>query len=254
MSRILRHVEPLLLDLRYGARMIVRNPGFTAVAVLSLALGIGATTAIYSVLRAVALRPLPYRDADRLAMLWTNDPKHDVHEEGVSYPNFLDWREQSRSFEDMAICSRPLQFTLFGVDESERLSGVLVSQNFFHFLGVAPALGRAPSVEEFDRGEAVVLLSHGLWQRRFGASPAAVGSTVVLDGRPYRAIGVMPRDFRFPDRKTDLWQPLTAFDRWSRIASSRYGDWGRVLARLRPGISFTQAQVEMDTIGRRLAG
>jgi putative ABC transport system permease protein len=248
-----RWLEEAWFDLRYGLRTLARNPGFAAVAIVSLGLGIGATTAIYSVLRAVALRPLPYRDAGRLAMLWTDDPKHDVHEEGVSYPNFLDWREQSRAFEDMAICSRPLQFTLFGADESERLSGVLVSQNFFDFLGVAPALGRAPSLEEFERGETVVLLSHGLWQRRFGASPAAVGSRVVLDGRPYRVIGVMPRNFRFPDIQTDLWQPLTAFDRWSRIASSRYGDWGRVLARLRPGLSFAQAQIEMDTIGRRLA-
>jgi putative ABC transport system permease protein len=240
-------------DLRYGYRMLRRNPGFTGLAVVSLAMAIGATTAIFSVVHGVLFRPLPYRDAARLAMLWTDDPKHNIREEGVSYPNFLDWRAQSRSFEDMAICSRRFSFTLFVTDESERIEGALVSANLFRLLGVAPALGRDFSADEFVRGEPVLLISHGLWRRRFGASPDAIGRSVILDGTPYRVAGVMPANFRFPDRETDVWEPLTAFPRWRRIEPNRYNDFGRVVGRLQPSVTFAQAQTEMDAIGRRLA-
>jgi putative ABC transport system permease protein len=246
-------MQTLWQDLCYGLRMLRRNPGFTIVAVISLALDIGATTAIFSVLHGVVLRPLPYRDPARLAMLWSDDPKHNVREEGVSYPNFLDWRAQSRSFEDLAVCSRRLSFTLFGTDESERIAGALVSANLFGLLGVAPALGRDFSTEEFVRGEPVLLISYRLWRRRFGASPDAIGRTVILDGGVFRIVGVMPADFGFPDPETDVWEPVTAFPRWRRIEPNRYNDFGQVVGRLRPNVNLAQAQAEMDAIGRRLA-
>ncbi len=240
-------------DLKFAFRQLLKNPGFTVVAVLTLALGIGANTAIFSVVRGVLFRPLLYQDPDRLAMLWTDDSRHNIREEGVSYPNFLDWRGQSRSFEDMALCSRRLFFTLFGTDESQRIDGSLVSANLFRLLGVAPALGRDFLPDEFERGDPVLLISQGLWRRRFGASPDAIGSTVVLDGRPYRVVGVMPVNFRFPDPETDVWQPLTAFPRWRSIEANRYNDFGRVVGRLGPNITIAQAQAEMNAIGRRLA-
>src|SRR5437667_9381543 len=124
-------MQTLLQDLRYGIRMLLKNVGFTAVVVVTLALGIGANTAIFSVIDAVLLRPLPYQDPDRLAVLWTDDPKHNIHEEGTSYPNFLDWKAQTRFFEDMAYCSRSDPVTLLGSEEPERINGAAVSANFF---------------------------------------------------------------------------------------------------------------------------
>src|SRR5574341_410050 len=174
-------MQTLLQDLRYGARMLLKKPSFSLIAVLTLALGIGANTAMFSVVNAVMLRPLPFHEADRLAILWTDDPKRGLHEQVTSYTTFTDWRGQSQSFADMAIFSgNPL--TLTGGEEPERVKGEFVSANLFPLLGVQPALGRTFSQEDEQRGERVVVLSHGLWQRRFSGSPEAIGKTLTIDG------------------------------------------------------------------------
>lgn len=240
-------------DLRYGLRMLIKAPGFTFVAVLTLALGIGANTAIFTLVKAVLLRPLPYRDSGRLAMLWTDDPKHGIHEEGTSYPDYQDWRSQSRVFSDMAICSRGNPVVITGGDESERVAGDLVSANLFPLLGVAPMLGRTFTPEDEANRARVVVLSHSLWQRRFGASYAAVGKTLEIDGRPSQIIGVMPADFYFPTKDTQLWEPVTSAPYWNLVYSHRFYDTWRVIGRLNPYATIDQAQAEMTAIGQRLA-
>jgi putative ABC transport system permease protein len=248
-----RMEDEMFQDLRFSLRMLLKNPGFTLVAMLTLAVGIGANTAIFSVVNAVALRPLPYQDPDRLAMLWTDDPKHDIHEEGVSYPNFLDWRSQNKLFTDMAICSRGNPVVLTGGDEPERVMGDLVSANLFPLLGVRPALGRAFSPDEELRRARVVVISHGLWRRRFGASPDAIGKTMDIDGRTSQVIGVMPPDFYFPTKDTQLWEPVTTASYWEFVHAERFNDTWRVVGRLKPRATFDQAQAEMNAIGQRLA-
>ncbi|HEU0173402.1 MAG TPA: ABC transporter permease [Blastocatellia bacterium] len=245
--------DEMFQDLRYGARMLLKTPGFTFVAVLTLALGIGANTAIFSLVKAVSLRPLPYQDPGRLAMLWTDDPKHDIHEEGVSYLNFLDWRSQSQLFTDMAICSRGNPVVLTGGDEPERVMGDLVSANLFPLLGVRTALGRSFSSDEELRRMRVVVISHGLWLRRFGASPDAIGKTLEIDGQTSQVIGVMPADFYFPTKDTQLWEPVTAARYWEGSHAERFSDSWRVVGRLKPYETFDRAQAEMNAIGQRLA-
>jgi putative ABC transport system permease protein len=250
-------METFWQDLRYGLRMLAKNPGFTLVAVLTLTLGIGANTAIFSVVNAVILRPLPYYDPGRLAMLWTDDPKHDLHEVGTSYPTFLDWRSQSQAFAEMAIFKDD-QLVLTSKDETERILGALVSANFFPLMGVKPALGRAFSADEEERGERVVVLSHKLWQRRFGGSPDAIGKTVeLISGKGGRnqaqIIGVMPASFDFPNKETQLWEPTTMYWRWQRESADRSFSTWRVIGRLKPKATWQEAQAEMTALGQRLA-
>jgi putative ABC transport system permease protein len=245
--------DEMFQDLRYGVRMLFKNPGFTFVAVLTLALGIGANTAIFSLVKAVLLRPLPYHDPDRLAMLWTDDPKRNIHEEGTSYPNFQDWRSQNQLFTDMAICSRGIPAFLTGGDEPERVMRDYVSANIFPLLGVTPALGRTISPDDEQRGARVVVLSHGLWQRRFGGSPDAISKTLEIDGQTSQVIGVMPANFYFPTKDTQLWEPVTAGGFWELVHAERFLDTWRVVGRLKPQATFDQAQAEMNAIGQRLA-
>jgi hypothetical protein len=157
--RRVSYIDGVANDLRYASRTLRRSPSFTATAIMTLALGIAANTAMFSVVNAVILRPLPYQDPDRLAMLWTNDPKRDIREEGTSYPTFLDWRSQSRAFADMAICSRGNPVTLTGGNEPERVMGEAVSANLFPLLGVTPILGRTFSDDEEQQRERVVVLT-----------------------------------------------------------------------------------------------
>jgi predicted permease len=240
-----------LQDLRYAFRLLRRKPGFTATAVLTLALGIGANTAVFSVINGVLLRPLPYAEPERLAMLWTDDPRHGLHEEGTSYPNFEDWKSQSRAFDDMAV-GTDYTVSLTGADEPERVRAVAVSANLFTLLGRRPVLGRDFSPADAERRERVVVLSYGLWQRRFGASSDVAGKTVEIDGRSSQVIGVMPRDFFFPNGEAQLWEPVTSFSRWDRVRAKRYSDWWHVVGRLRPGATFDEARAEMNAVGRRL--
>jgi predicted permease len=244
--------DNLQRDLRQAIRQMGRAPGFSAVVILTLALGIGANTAIFSLINAVLLRPLPYRDPGRLAMLWNEDPVHNDHEGRVSLLNFGDWKKRSHSFEDMTVfCG---QTFLLGSDgPPERLRSARVPANFFPLLGVEPMHGRVFSTEEEKRGERVVVLSYGLWQRRFGSSAQAVGSDLVMDGRKSRIIGVMPQQFQFPFADTQAWEPLTTHPYWARDRSSprTSGVW-YVLGRIKPNVTWAQAQAEMNTIAHRL--
>jgi predicted permease len=255
-------MDSLLKDIRYAIRSLLKHPAFTAMALITLALGIGANTAIFSVFYAVLLRPLPYKDPSRLVMLWTDDTKRDLHEEGTSPLTVADWRSQSQSFTEMAVFSRNNPVTLMGGEELERVDGQFVTANLFPMLGVIPALGRTFTVEDEQLGEQVVILSYAFWQRRFGGSAKVIGRTLQLDGdmtaqkknpRTVRVIGVMPADFYFSTKETQLWEPVTTYWRWDKENTVRsYGDW-RVIGRLKPGTTLRKAQGEMTGIGQRLA-
>jgi putative ABC transport system permease protein len=251
-------MEILWQDLRYGARMLARNPGFTAVAVLTLALGIGANTAIFSVVNAVLLRPFPYNDPSRVAVVWETQLQQGLPYMYAAPPNYADWREQNQVFEEMAAFS-PEGFFLAQEDEPVRVRGAEVSASLFRVLGVSPFVGRAFSPEEDQPGRGqVVLLSHGLWQSRFGAGPAVIGQAITLNQQSYTVLGIMPPDFAFPPpidlegsapyQRTDLWVPL-AMD---LEGGQRGAHYMTVIARLKPGVSLQRAEAEMNVIARRL--
>ena len=228
--------------------MMVKNPGFAIVAILTLALGIGADTAIFSVVNAVLLRPLPYRDASRLLIIRESNAR--VGEVSVSYPDFLDWRQQSRSFAAM-VAVHNVGFNLSGVDKPESISGYGVSPEFLSMLGVQPILGRDFLPAEENAGtEPVVLLSYELWQSHLGADPNVLGRSLTLDGRSFTIVGVLPRSFRFLD-KTDVLTPMGVFAKDLMDRGDR-GDMD-VVARLQPGVTIDQARAEMNGIAARLA-
>lgn len=253
----------MLNDVRYGLRLLFAQRGFTGVVILTLALGIGANTAIFSVVNAVVLRPLPFREPDRLAMLWTDDVARGIHEGFTSYLTMTDWRSRSQLFSDMAIFTdNPL--TLTGFYEPERVKGEFVSANLFPLLGIEPFLGQTFSADQEEQREQVVVLSYGLWQRRYGGASDVVGKSLEIDGdqnsykggpRAARIIGVMPAGFYFPDKETQLWEPATVYWRWKRESVERFlGDarrWG-VAGRLKTGATIRDAQVEMTSIGQRM--
>ena len=244
-------IETLGQDVHYGLRVLRKNPGFTVVAILTLALAIGATTAIFSVLYAVLLRPLPYRDAGRLIVLNETTPK--VGTVSVSYPNFLDWRAASRTFAQMAAV-RQVGINLAGVSQPERISGDAVSPAFLSMLGVRPFLGRDFYAAEENAGTApVLLLSYELWQSHLGADMNAVGKTITLDGRSFTIVGVLPSNFRAID-KTDVIVPIGVWATNNPDAKER-GERGDmdVVGRLAPGITFAQARAEMQGVAARLA-
>jgi predicted permease len=239
-------LENIVHDLRYGARQLRKNPGFTAVAVLTLALGIGANTAIFSVVHAVLLKPLAYQEPERLVtiLLEGRNP--------VSPADFLDWRAQSRSFTGMAAA----EFwggTLTGGDRPESVRALRVGEGMFQLLGVPPLIGRTFQSDDFQAGrDHVVVLSHRLWQRRFGGNPSIVGQLLVLSGESYLVVGVMPPQFQFAPfwaTKSEFWAPLDLTAR----ATQRDSHSLRVFARLKPGVPRAQAQAEMNAIWRRLA-
>jgi putative ABC transport system permease protein len=236
-------------DLRYGLRMLLKNPGFTLVAIIALALGIGANTAIFSVVNTVLLRPLPYKDPDRLAMVWEENSKQGFPRDTPATANYIDWRDQNHVFESMAAMNE-VSFNLTGTGEPERIDGRFVSASLFQLLGVDPQFGRAFRPEE-DRPGAnhVVILSNGLWQRRFGSDPAIIGRTINLDAESFTVVGVMPRNFQFPSRRDQFWVPI-AFD--AKQAGNRESHYLEVIARIKPGITLQQARAEMTTIATRL--
>jgi putative ABC transport system permease protein len=244
-----RTLEILWQDVRYGARMLVRQPGFTLAAVIVIALGIGANTAIFSVANTVLLRPLPYQNPDELVMVWETAPKLGFPHNNVAPANFIDWREQNRVFAQIAAFGDN-SVSLTGRGEPERIEGERVSTSLFPLLGVPPALGRVFTAED-DRSEAprVIVLSHSLWQRRFGGAPSIIGQSLTLNYHPYTVIGVMPAHFRFPSREQEFWLPI-AFE--PEEAAGRGDHYLNVVARLRPGVTRQQAQAEMDSIAARL--
>ncbi|HUP41921.1 MAG TPA: ADOP family duplicated permease, partial [Thermoanaerobaculia bacterium] len=242
-------MDQLARDLGFAARSFRRSPGLTLTALLALGLGVGATAAIYSVVDAVLLEPLAYPEPDELVLLIDSNPEAGFPRFAASPPNFADWREQSESFEQMAAFSRAnLALDAPGVDP-ERLSGAAVSTGFFEALGVEPALGRIFRPEEDRPGaEAVAVLGHGLWQRRFGGRPEIVGETVSLNAVPRRIVGVMPEGLSFPS-EVEAWIPLAlAID-----PNQRGAHYLGVLARLRGGVALDAAQAEMSGIAARLA-
>ena len=241
----LPRLQGLAEDLRSSLRLIRRSPGFTALAVIALGLGIGANTAIFSVIDAVLLRPLPYDHPERLAVVLHHgtDP--------VSAANLLDWRREATSFSGLA-AAEIWAVNLTGAEPPERVSGLRVTADLFGLLGVRPALGRLFRPDEDQPGrEHEVILAHDLWVRRFGAASDVVGRTVHLDGVPYTVVGVMASDFRFPPfwaTGTELWAPLPLAPR----ATDRDGNSLRAFARLAPGVSLDRAQAEITAITRRL--
>jgi putative ABC transport system permease protein len=253
-ARGVHMMENLFQDIRYGLRMLRKSPGFTVVALLTLALGIGANTAIFSVVYGVLLRPLPYQDPAGLIVLHETTPKVGIV--SVSYPNFLDWRAQSRMFSKLAAVES-VAFNLAGVDpagadQPENISGAVVSSDFLSMLGVRPILGRNFDTAQDQAGTAsVVLLSYQLWQSHFAGAPNVLGRTVALNGRGFTIIGVLPPDFRWIE-KTDVLEPIGL--RANDPDFNERGDRGDmvVLGRLAPGVSFAQARAEMEGIAARL--
>ncbi|HEX6045964.1 MAG TPA: ABC transporter permease [Pyrinomonadaceae bacterium] len=240
----------LIQDLRYAARMQRKNPGFTIVAIIALALGIGANTAIFSVVNTVLLRALPYKDPDRLVMVWEDATKQGYPRDTPAAANFVDWRSQNTVFEGMAAIIDE-SFNLTGAGDPERLEGRRVSANLFSLLGVEPQIGRTFTNEEDQPGSnKVAVLSYGLWQRRFGGDNSIVGKSLSLNGETYTVVGVMPASFQFPTSDDALWAPI-AFTQ--EDAANRNRHYLQVVARMKPGISLEQAQTEMSTIAARLA-
>jgi len=240
-------LENLVRDLLFGARMLRRNPGFTAVAVLTLGLGIGANTAIFSVVNAVLLRPLPYPRSGDLVLVWATDAERGATEDVATYPDFDDWRARSRGFERLAAFTTR-GMTLSGGDQAEQVEAVQATPGFFETLGVSPALGRTFRPEEDEEGAPrVAVLSHGAWKRVFGGRPDALGKTIHANDKAWTVVGVMPPDFKFsPGEPEQIYTPLV------RDPSRGHG-FLRVVGRLRPGTSRAAAQAEMDVLTSALA-
>src|SRR2546423_1524163 len=242
----------VLQDARYALRMLGKNPAFTSIAIIALALGIGANSAIFSVVNAVLLRPLPFKHPEQLVMVWENAAHLGFPRNTPSPANFLDWQKQAQSFAGMAAMAER-SFNLTGVGEPERLEGRRVSANLFDLLGVPPLLGRAFVPADDNPGSHVLLLSCSLWQRRFGSDQSVIGRAITLNGKSYTVVGVMPPLVQLPgyeNRHDQLWVPI-AFP--PDEAAQRGNHFLEVIARTKPGITLKQAQAEMETISARLA-
>ncbi|HKN76256.1 MAG TPA: ABC transporter permease [Candidatus Acidoferrum sp.] len=245
-------LEQLLEDIRFGLRLLRKNPGFTATAILTLALGIGANAAVFSVVYAVLLRPLPYKDPSGLIVLHETTPR--VGDVSVSFQNFIDWRAASHTFAQMTAV-QSVDFNLAGVTQPENISGDAVSPNFLSMIGVRPILGRDFDASEEKAGTApVLLLSYSLWQSHLGGDPNAVGKTITLDGRSFTIVGVLPPNYRSLDT-TDVMLPIGVWATNNSDAIKERGDRGDmvVIGRLAPGVAFGQARAEMEGIAARLA-
>jgi putative ABC transport system permease protein len=239
-------LETLRQDLRYGARMLLKNPGFTLVAVLTLSLGIGANTAIFSVVNAVLLRPLPFAEPERLVWLWDTQPQ--LPTAPASLPDFLDWKSQNQSFEHLAAFESGSMFLDTGDGMRDTPVGLVTPETFALFR-VSPILGRTFTDEETLPGRfRVAVLSHAMWQGRFGSDPNVLGRTIDVSGAPYTIIGVMPEGFSFPDR-AELWRPLPI----DPHKLDRGPHYLRVVGRLKPAVTLAQAQAEMSALAARLA-
>ena len=241
----------LIQDVRYGARALWKSPGFTAVALIALALGIGANTAIFSVVHAVLLRSLPYRDSDRLVVLWEHNRKGTRAHNVISSMNFLEWQTQAKSFEQMA-AFYDARFNLTGAGEPLAAQAQVATDNLFTVLGADALLGRTFTAQDGEPGhDDVAVLSYGFWQRQFGGARDVVGKTIALDGQNVQIIGVMPADFKWfvkensrSGKPAELWVPTKFQPRRGRYLSA--------VGRLKPGVTLQQAQAEMDAIATRL--
>ena len=245
-----RWLDDFAGDLRHAARTLARRPGFTLAAVLTLALGIGGTTAIFSLLRAVILEPLPYADPSRLVMLWEDGSRDGLPSDINPTPsNYVAWKAQTAAFDGMAAWDLG-STSLTGAGEPVRLQGFRVTHDLFDVLGVRPALGRGFAADEDRAGGArVAILGHGLWQSRFGGSAAIVGRSILLDDVPHTIVGVMPAGFDYPARGTEIWTPMALT---TEQLAHRTAYVLNVVARLRAGASLEQARDEMAAIALRL--
>jgi predicted permease len=241
-------------DLRIALRQLAKRPGFAVVAIVTLALGIGATTTIFSVVDHLMLRDLPFPDADRVVTLWQTNAREGVEREDVAPGNYFDWKERSGAFAAMGAVE-PYSFDLTGDDRPEVVLANYVTDGFFEALGVQPIAGRLLQADDFrDNSAAVAVMGWGLWQRRFGGDPALVGRTVVLDGHPATVVGILPRDLDlglgYSYARRDLWVPRR-LQGWER--NLRTSAWWTVVARLTPGATLASAQVDMDRVAGILA-
>lgn len=239
-------LESLRQDVQYGFRMLFKRPGFTAVVVLTLGFGIGANTAIFSVVNAVLLRPLPYQEPDRLVHVLRTQPP--IMSGPISRPDFFEWQAQQKVFQGIAAYS-PTTFNLTGRDEAERISGTRVSESFFSLFGIFPAQGQFFSATDNQAGGGrLAVISYGLWQRRFGADPKLIGKTISLNSDAYTVVGVAPPSFTFPAR-SDVWIPaLLAEGR-----TDRGSNYLKIIARLKDGVSLDQARAQMNQVASVLA-
>jgi putative ABC transport system permease protein len=238
-------LEDLWRDMRHALRTLRKSPAFTTAAAATLALAIGANTAMFSVLSAVLLRPLPYRSPEHLAMLWTEDPTQNIREGRSALWDVEQWQGRSRSFADMATFDS-VSTTLTGADGAEQIVGASISPTLLPLLGVRPVRGRNFTSEEAEQRKRLVLIGHRFWRARFGGSNDAIGATVVVNGLPSQIIGILPADFRIATLDADVWEPHAT------RPSMRGPDTWFVVGRLRPGVTFDQAQAEMSAIALRL--
>ncbi len=242
-------VEATAQDLRYAVRALRKSPGFTLTAVTVLALAIGANTAMFSVLNAVLLRPLPYPSPNELVMLWSEIPGQGARERSA-YWNIEQWRSQSGSFAEMAFLDG-VTATLRSSDVEERISAVRTTPNLFRLLGVQPLHGRVFTPEEAGQRQRVALISHRFWQARFGGSLDALGADINLNGAASQVVGILPAEFKFDD-DADVWEPHTLYPNWEDLRTLRGSGFWTVIGRLRPDVTLEQAQAEMGAIARRL--
>ena len=248
-------LDQLRQDLAYTMRAALRSPGFTAVVILTLALGVGATTAIFSVVRGVLLRELPFGSPDRLVRIWAANPTRNDLRASLSVPDFDDWRRLGTAFDRMAAYSTvPTGLALLDGGEPVRLKTAFVSADFFATLGVGALVGRTTlPAEHVDGRDRVVVLSHRLWRTRYGSARDIVGQTVRMNDEPFTVVGVMPAEIRFPDRDTEIWVPMTVVPP-SGIPRVRGNRWLQVVGRLAPGVTLERARADMGVVAGRLAG
>ena len=243
-------MQTLWQDVRYALRMLRKSPGFTAVAVLTLALGIGANTALFTVVNGVLLNPLAYPHSGQLVAIYENTPS--FNHAPIAYPNFLDWQRDTQTFSSMAIY-RNEDYNFTGTGQGERLSGCMISAGFFSTLGVKPILGRAFRADDDEVGAApVVILGGGFWKRRFGSSPGILGKPVVLNGASYTVVGVIPASFAFYGEDRDVYTPIGQWNDPS-FRDRRIDMSAHAVGRLKPGVTLAQAKADMDSIARNLA-
>src|SRR5215831_4188799 len=247
-------MEGLFQDVRYALRSLRKQPGFSLIVIFTMALGIGANTAIFSVVDAVLLAPLPYRDPNKLVVLWAKNEKENLTQQPVSYPNIVDLKQANDVFERLSVVRGEL-FSLTDRDEPERVTGVRVSTNILPLLGVTPALGRNFLPEEKQPAKAAVaLVSHALWQRRYAADPGLLGQAIIIDGKSHTVIGILPAWLKQPGMTLvnlsdpDVWIPVVP------AASEQNRNFAnmRIVARLKLGATLARAQAEVDTLGARL--
>jgi putative ABC transport system permease protein len=252
-------MENLLQDLRYGVRMFLNRPAFAAVIIITLALGIGANTSIFCIVHSLLIRPLPFKEPDRLVMIWESNLSKGVSQDLVAFANLADWRDQTQVFEEVSDFDST-NFVLAGGDEAERIPGCHISSNLFRVLGVSPRVGRDFNAEDEQPGhEDIILVSHELWQRRFGADPNLIGKPLKLDNKSYTVVGIMPPGFNFPRwlepvgaknlAKAELWAPLVID---AEAISKRGARYLSAIGRLRPGMRLAQAQAELEPVVRAL--